>query len=125
MFRRLKFVLDERLLDDDLCRDVREFTSLPRFHLPAHRFEVALHAITPDRYAVDHRQRLRVFCQHRRKVALNGHDDGLSADSHHPSRPRVEYPLRFDVNPLRHPVAGRDDSSLRKEERDTIPKPSA
>jgi hypothetical protein len=34
------------------------------FHLPLHRFEVALHAINLDRAAINQRERLRVFCQH-------------------------------------------------------------
>jgi hypothetical protein len=37
------------------------------FHLPLHRFEVALHAINPDRAAINQRERLRVFRQHWRK----------------------------------------------------------
>jgi hypothetical protein len=37
--------LDERLVDDHLGSDVRQFTSLPSFHLFPHRLEVPLHPI--------------------------------------------------------------------------------
>ena len=43
-----QFAFDERLLDNDLGGDVRQFASLPRFHLLAHRLEVALHPINTD-----------------------------------------------------------------------------
>ena len=57
--------LDERLVDDHLGSDVRQFTSLPSFHLFPHRLEVPLHPIDAYRNAVDQRKRLRVFREHR------------------------------------------------------------
>src|SRR5437899_6170394 len=65
MFRRFQFALDERLVDDHLCGDVREFTSLPGLDLLSHRLKVSLHAIHSDRDTVDERERLRVFREHR------------------------------------------------------------
>jgi hypothetical protein len=48
-----EFALDERLLDDHFHTDIRQFTSLPRFHLRSHRLEVSLHPIYAHRNAVD------------------------------------------------------------------------
>jgi len=52
---------DECLVDDHLRRDVRQFASLPRFHLFSHGLEVPLHSVDTHRDAVDQRERLRVF----------------------------------------------------------------
>src|SRR6266481_1890510 len=54
---------------DHFGRYVRQFTSLPSFHLLSHRFEVSLHSINTHRYAIHERERLRVFGQDRRKHA--------------------------------------------------------
>jgi len=48
MSRSFQLALDESLVDDHLGRDVRQFTSLPGFHLLSHRLEVPLHAVNPD-----------------------------------------------------------------------------
>ena len=45
--------LDERLVDDHLCGDVREFTSLPGLDLLSHRLKVSLHSIDTNRNAVN------------------------------------------------------------------------
>jgi hypothetical protein len=45
--------LKERFINDDLGGDVRQFTSLPGFHLFAHGLEVSLHSVNTDRNAVD------------------------------------------------------------------------
>jgi len=45
--------LDERLVDDHLRSDVRQFTSLPGFHLLSHGLKVPLHAIHANRDAVN------------------------------------------------------------------------
>jgi hypothetical protein len=37
--------LNKRLVDDYLGSDVRQFTSLPRFHLLSHRLKVSLHPV--------------------------------------------------------------------------------
>jgi len=58
VLRRFEFALDECLVDDHLSSDVRQLTSLPRFHLLSHRLKVALHAINTNRNAVDERERL-------------------------------------------------------------------
>ena len=42
MFRSFQSALHERFVDDRLCRDVRQFTSLPGFDLLSHGLEVAL-----------------------------------------------------------------------------------
>ena len=62
-----QFALNERLVNDDLGCDVRQFTSLPSFDLLSHRFEVALHAVDSNRDAVDERDRLGVFSKDGRK----------------------------------------------------------
>ena len=36
-----------------LCGHVRQFASLPGFHLLSHGLEVSLHSVNPDRDAVD------------------------------------------------------------------------
>jgi hypothetical protein len=59
------------LVDDDLGGDVRQFTSLPCVHLLSHEFKVALHSVDADRDAIDERERLRVFRQHRCKDCSN------------------------------------------------------
>jgi hypothetical protein len=48
-----EFTLHKRLVDDHLGGDVGQFTSLARFHLLAHRLEIALHPVNTDRDAVD------------------------------------------------------------------------
>jgi hypothetical protein len=64
---RLQFAFHERLVDDYLRGDVGEFSPLPRLDLLSHGLEVALHPVNSDRYAIDQRERLRVFGEHRRK----------------------------------------------------------
>lgn len=44
---------DKGLVDNHLGRHVRQFTSLPGFHLLSHRLEVSLHSIDAHRDAVD------------------------------------------------------------------------
>jgi hypothetical protein len=61
MFRNFQFAFDECLVDDHLRRDIRQFTSLPRFDLLSHRLEVPLHAVHADCDAVDERKRFRVL----------------------------------------------------------------
>ena len=63
----LQLTLDERLVDNHLGSDVRQFTSLPDLNLLAHRFEVPLHPVHANRDAVNQGERLRVFRQHRSK----------------------------------------------------------
>src|SRR5712692_2627493 len=65
----LQSALDKCLVDDHLGGDVRQFTSLPGFHLLSHRLKVSLHSININRNAVDERERLRVFREHRREHA--------------------------------------------------------
>jgi len=45
--------LDERLVDDHLGSDVRQFASLPGLHLLSHGLEVSLHPVYTHRDAVD------------------------------------------------------------------------
>jgi len=63
--------LDKYLVNDYLGGDVRQFTSLPGYHLLSHRLEVPLHSINASRDAVDERERLRVFREHGGKHAGN------------------------------------------------------
>ena len=58
MFRSFQPALHKRLVDDHLGRYVRQFTSLPGFHLLSHRLEVSLHSINTNRNAIDERERL-------------------------------------------------------------------
>jgi len=69
VFGRFEFAFNERFVDDNLRRDVRQFTSLPGFHLLPHRVEVSLHAIHADRDAINQRERFRVLGQDRREHA--------------------------------------------------------
>jgi len=57
MRARCLSALDKRLVDDDLCRDIGQFTSLPGLYLLSHGLEVALHTIHTDRNAIDERER--------------------------------------------------------------------
>src|SRR5579871_1829804 len=42
-----QYLVCERHVDDHLSRDIRQFTSLPRFYLLSHWLEVPLHSIDP------------------------------------------------------------------------------
>jgi len=66
---RLQFALDECPVDNHLGGDIREFASLPGFVLLSHGFEDALHSVDSDRDAIDQRERLRMFREHRSKHA--------------------------------------------------------
>jgi len=69
--RSLKSALHKRFVDNHLGGDVRQFTCLPDFHLLSHRLEVSPHSINTHRYAIDERERLRVFGQDRHKRTWN------------------------------------------------------
>ena len=69
MLGNFQSALDESLVDDHLCCDVRQFTPLPGFHLLSHGLEVSLHSVDADRDAVDERERLRVLREHRSEYA--------------------------------------------------------
>src|SRR6266536_845835 len=73
VFGRFEPTLNERLVNDHLGGDIRQFTSLPSLYLPSHGFEVSLHSIHANRDAVNQRERLGVFCQHRREVSRERH----------------------------------------------------
>src|SRR5258708_5618484 len=64
-----EFTLHKRLVDDHLGGDVGEFAPLPGFHLLSHRLKASLHAVDTNRDAVNERERLRVFREHRGKHA--------------------------------------------------------
>jgi hypothetical protein len=68
-----ELALDERLVDDHLDSDVRQLAALPRFDLSSHRLEVSLHSINTHGDAVDERERLRVFREHRNEVSGKRH----------------------------------------------------
>src|SRR5258708_34542832 len=53
MFGSFQLPLDKRLVDDHLGGDVRQFTSLPCFHLLSHGLKVSLHSVDTDRDAVN------------------------------------------------------------------------
>ncbi len=72
VFGSFQSALNERLVDDHLRGDVRQFASLPGFHLLSHRLKVSLHSINANRDAVDERERLRVFREHRSEHATEG-----------------------------------------------------
>jgi len=69
MFRSFQFALNKCLVDHHLCGDIRQFALLPSFHLLSHRPEVSVHAVNAHCDAIDERERLRVFCEYRRKHA--------------------------------------------------------
>jgi len=46
--RSFESSLNKRLVDDHLGGDVRQFASLPCFHLLSHRLEVALHSVNAN-----------------------------------------------------------------------------
>ncbi len=71
MFRSFEVALHKGLVDNNFRRDICQLTSLPRFHLLSHGFEVSLHSIDAHRDAVDERERLRVFREHRSKHACD------------------------------------------------------
>src|SRR6266567_5043111 len=73
VLRSLEVTLDERLVDDHLRSDIRQFTPLPGLHLLPHRLEVPLHSINANRDAVDERERLRVFREHGSKIPGKRH----------------------------------------------------
>jgi hypothetical protein len=64
-----EFAFDERLVDDHLGSNIRQFAPLPGFHLLSHRLEVSLHSVNAHRDAIDERERLRVFRKHGREHA--------------------------------------------------------
>jgi hypothetical protein len=45
MFRRFQSALYKSFVDDNLRRNVRQFTFLPGFNLLSHRLEVPLHPV--------------------------------------------------------------------------------
>ena len=45
VFGSFQFALDDRFIDDHVRRDVRQFASLPGFHLCSYGLEVVLHSI--------------------------------------------------------------------------------
>ena len=71
MFRSLQFAFNERLVDDHLSSDVRQLTSLPRFHLLSHRLKVSLHSIDANRDTVNELKGLRVHDEDRGKRPRN------------------------------------------------------
>src|SRR5271169_8733 len=56
VFWSFESALDERLVDDHLGGDIRQFTSLPGLHLLSHRLEVPLHSINANRDRIDERK---------------------------------------------------------------------
>jgi hypothetical protein len=69
VFGSFQLALYKRLVDDDLGCYIRQFASLPEFDLLSHRLEVPLHTVDTDGNAVNERERLRVFGEHRGKRA--------------------------------------------------------
>src|SRR5258708_15942435 len=64
-----EFTLHKRLVDDHLGGDVGEFAPLPCLHLLSHGLKASLHSVDTNRNAVNERERLRVFREHRGKHA--------------------------------------------------------
>jgi len=69
MFGRFQLALYKRFVDDYLGPDISELAFLPSLYLLSHRFEIPLHAIDSHGNAIDQRERLGVFCEHRREHA--------------------------------------------------------
>jgi hypothetical protein len=90
VFGSFQFALDERLINNYFRGDIGEFASLPCLDLLSHRLEVALHPINSDRYAIDQRERLRVFGEYRSEHATNGQGD----ETTDPGVPELEQRVR-------------------------------
>src|SRR5271157_5177525 len=63
MLRKPRLVLDERLVDQQLCRSRRQLQRLPFFDLLLQRPEVPLHPIDTDGQAVFEREVLRMLSE--------------------------------------------------------------
>ena len=112
----LRVCLNERLIDNNLGSDVRQFTSLPCFHLLSHRLEGPLHSINANRDTVDQRERLRVFREHWHKLPRERH---IRADEYAiPTRHRQTHALvgsfanRWRNGTLRSRFRGREPQGL-------------
>src|ERR1035438_9169299 len=63
VLRKPQFVLDERLVDQQLCRSRRQLQRLPFFDLLLQRPEVSLHLIDADGQTVFDREVLRMLSE--------------------------------------------------------------
>src|SRR5216683_3329779 len=86
--------LHKRLVDDHLGGDVGEFAFLPGFHLLSHRLKASLHSVDTNRNAVNERERLRVFREHRGKHAWNN----ASELTWSPHRTGSIYPTKWNAS---------------------------
>jgi len=73
VLRDVKFSLDEGPINDELRRLIRKLSCAPGFNLPAHWFEIPLHAVDADRDLIDEAKMLRVLRKDRREVAAERH----------------------------------------------------
>jgi len=70
MFGSLQLAFHESFVDHDFGSDIGQLAPLPRLHLLAHRFEVALQRVDTHRNAIDQGERLRVLRKHRCETRL-------------------------------------------------------
>src|SRR5713226_6514786 len=96
-----EFTLHECLVDDHLGGDVRQFTSLPRFHLLSHRLKVSLHSVNTNRKGVDERERLRVFREHRSEHTRDNVTESNSASISGPTLRADSFLVREALRPGR------------------------
>ena len=68
--RYLQIPLDESAIDDEFRCFIRKVACPPSLDLPAHRLEVALHAVDANCENVDEAQVFGVFGEHRRKAGV-------------------------------------------------------
>jgi hypothetical protein len=73
MLRDVDLRFDERLVDDEPCRNIRELRITPATDLFRHRLEVALHIRNPDLKRMDEIEVLRMLGEDRREVAGERH----------------------------------------------------
>jgi len=77
MFRRLKLLFYEGLVDDEFRRFIRNPAPLPDFNLTTHPVEIALHTVHTDRNCVDQTEVLRVLRESKNNLERLRKTEGL------------------------------------------------
>lgn len=72
-----QLAVDERRVEDQLCRVVGDLRLPPQFNLALQRLEVPLNPIHSDRERINEIEALCVFGEHRREHATSSHYDGM------------------------------------------------
>jgi hypothetical protein len=61
----IQLAINEPRVEDQLLLGICDLRLAPRLDLALHRLEVSLHSVNANRHAIDERERLRVFREHR------------------------------------------------------------